>query len=236
MTNSLNDDGRFLLSTHKTMREVTRQAFIANNSDLLPAYYYAINVIASQAKKSDGQYRALSEKAKQRGPIIAALVNGLSIVEDSIFEGYPTQASALVRQEYEALTALTEIELDQRIKKITPKASRLKNINPQIYNRLSEVAHFSNAIRIRELIAYESPPGLSDSSKEDTEAWGISPRYSSHLRTLFGIHIYLILLLTEYKSTQIKDLLNLSETKEEAENTQKSIDILIAAEIVTLKQ
>lgn len=231
----LSEDARFFLGTHQLMRGSVRGKLEKLSAPLVSSYNSALSVVASQAKRSDGKYGKLSEKAKRRGPILAAFTVGLSLVEDAIFGGYPIQAAALVRQELEAIAALVEIESSTRRDKVTPNIKVL-NVHGRIYGTLSQITHLADNEWVRRLVAYEEPPNLGDLPANETEAWSISPKYSESLSSTLGIHIFLMLHLTEQQALHMKDLYDLDETPEEAAYAEMALKILVdegVVEIVT---
>jgi hypothetical protein len=229
----LSKDAQFLLNTHQMMRGWNRSKFEQSNQMLVSSYRAALNVVASQAKRSDGKYAELNEKSKQRGPILAAFTTGLSLVDEAIFGGYPVQAVSLVRQELEAIAALAEIAANTRINKKTPNI-KILNIHGGIYGLLSQIAHYADSKWARRLILYETPPNLIDLPTNSTEAWSISPKYSEHLSGILGIHIFLILHFTEHQAIHMEELHNMNETKEEETYAEESLKILVSEGIVEI--
>lgn len=229
----LSEDVRFFLDTHKLMRSSVRGNLEQLSAPLVSSYNFALSVVASQAKRSDGKYGELSEKAKRRGPILAAFTVGLSLVDDAILGGYPIQAAALVRQELEAIAALVEIESSLRSDKITPNIKVL-NVNGRIYGALSQITHFADNKWIRKLTAYKKPPNLGDLPADATEAWCISPRHSDILLDTLGIHVFLILHFAEHQTLHMKDLHDLDETPEEAACAEAALKILVEQGVVDM--
>jgi len=229
----LSEDARFFLGTHQLMRGSVRSKLENLNAPLVASYNSALSVVASQAKRSDGKYGELGEKAKRRGPILAAFTVGLSLVEGAIFGGYPIQAAALVRQELEAIAALVEIESSTRRDKVTPNIKVL-NVHGRIYGTLSQITHFADNKWVRRLIAYDVPPNLGDLSATATEAWCISPRYSESLSSTLGIHVFLMLHFTEHQALHMKDLHDLDETPEEAAYAEAALKILVDKGVVDI--
>jgi hypothetical protein len=229
----LSEDARFFLSTHQMMRGLVRNKLEKLSAPLVSSYKSALSVVASQAKRSDGKYAELNEKAMRRGPILAAFTVGLSLVEDAIFGGYPIQAAALVRQELEAIAALVEIEANTRRDKVTPNIRGL-NVHGRIYGTLSQITHLADNEWVRRLIAYEEPPNLGGLPANATEAWSISPRYSESLFSTLGIHVFLVLHFTEQQALHMKDLHDLDETPEEVAYAEASLKILADEGVVEI--
>lgn len=222
--------GIYLRAAHQVMREKARAAALAELGDIEKAYALAYQAIALGARQGDGKISHLTLDSDRRGAIIAAFVVGLRLVEDAILEGFNVQASALVRQELEAIAALEEIQHGRRMEKKTPNSSMVSTLNGRIYGDLSNAAHLGHHATLRSLVGtaaeFADAPGPVSANL-------MSPQHiPESTRRLFGLHVLLMLHLVEHQEMQLQDLHGIALADEAAEASHQSLQLLAQAGVV----
>ncbi len=223
----------YLRAAHQVMREKARAAALAELGDIEEAYALAYQAVALSARQADGKVSDFAYDSDRRGAILAAFVVGLQLVEDAILDGFNPQASALVRQELEAIAALEEIERGRRVEKQTPNARMVGTLHGRIYGDLTNAAHLSHHATLRTLVGIETEiadvPGLVAANL-------MSPQHiPESTRRLFGLHVLLMIHLVEHQGLHLADFLGIDVANEAIEAANQSLQLLARAGVVTME-
>ncbi len=133
---------------------------LADMQELHAAHTLLLGVIGSILEEHSGQKIPTSnESTSRRFVITAALIQGLSLCEQSILKGQYVQAGALIRQEFEAISALSEIRQGKRKDGITPNARYAPWKGSRHYGELNGLAHLSDHRILDTLIGYNTSWG-----------------------------------------------------------------------------
>jgi hypothetical protein len=176
------------------------------------AYSIAVSLITKLAKSVDGKLSKSTVDSIKRGPILAGLISGITLIEYAILGGYNTQAVALLRQEYEAIAALEELKSFKREEGKTPNIKSVKSIPSRIYGQLSNVAHFSHTESLRFLTELQSATNTHQLTV-------LYPQYIPDLCfKLFSMHVLFLLHIADNQIIEYESLHGISYSNDGFEN------------------
>lgn len=161
---------------------------IADMQELRAAHTLLLGVIASILEKHDGKKIQINNESISRKFVItAALVQGVLLCEQSILRGQYVQASALIRQEFEALSALSEIRQGNRRDGITPNARYAPWKGSRHYGELSSLAHLSDHKILDTLIGYNTSWGDFASTVPQYQKINGARLYATHIAHVLAL-------------------------------------------------
>lgn len=226
----LDEAALYLWVAHDVMRESSTKSAVAELGEIAPAYSLALGVLASAAKRVEGKFGGWTTKSSRRGSILAGFIIGLTLVEQAILGGFTAQASALIRQELEAIAALEEIRKGCRTERRTPNVRHVPSVPGRFYNDLSKAAHFSDTATLRSATVYR---GEIESEPGHAEKWLLSPQHVPETtRRLFGMHTLLLLHLTEHQALDDHEVHGLESTAENIQAVSRALQLLKSAGII----
>lgn len=220
----LQPEALYLWVAHSVLSEAAMTEAISELGAVGEAYACALQVVASAAKRAEGKYSDSTTKSKSRDAILAGYIAGLILVERAILGGFNAQAAALVRQEFEAVAALAEIEGGMRQDGRTPQIRHVPSVPSRFYGELSNIAHFSNTLALQSIT---SKPIESSDAPGPATHWLLSPQHlSGSSARLFATHTLLLLNLAEHQARHNLECHNLESSSEEVLHFNKAIDLL----------
>lgn len=104
------------------------------------------------------------ESIDHRFGITAALIQGVSLCEKSILYGLYLQSGSLLRQEFDGLTALSEIKSNERKDGKAPNAKHAPWKGSRHYGELSALTHLSDRKILDAIVAHPTTWGGSGAS------------------------------------------------------------------------
>lgn len=144
----------------KQARSLNQSDSLADMRELAFAHALLVGVIASMLEANNGKKVPASNETITRSFVITgAFVQGISLCEQSILQGQYVQAGALIRQEFDALTALSEIRKGKRKDGSTPNAKYAPQKGARHYGELSALTHLSDHRILDQLIGYNTSWG-----------------------------------------------------------------------------
>jgi len=129
-----------------------------------------------------------NESISHRLILITSFIQGIAYTESLISEGQYIKAAACLKQDYEIITRISEIQKGVAKEKVTPNVKHAPPGTQRFYGELNDISHPSNINILLGLV----------SSLEDGEIKGVSPLpkyrddvslglYQLHVWTLFEI-------------------------------------------------
>ena len=195
-----------------------RESF-ADMQELRAAHTLLLGVVASILEEHADQKTTVSDETITRKfTITAALIQGLLPCERCILTGQYIQAGALIRQEFEAICALSEIRQGKRKDGITPNAKYAPWKGSRHYGELSRLAHLSDHKILDTFI------GRYDSF------WGAStvPQYQKiNGARLYAAHTVNVLALTDELLSFYGDIYGYVSDKREKDVIDNAFSILV---------
>jgi hypothetical protein len=224
-----------LRESHRLMRKNARAAALAElGPDLEEAYSLAYQAVAMAALQRDGIIAKVPEPPDRRSPILAAFVMGLSLVEEALLDGFNPQASALVRQEVEAIAALEEIRLGRRVEGRTPNVSVVETLNGRVYGGMSNAAHLSHHETLRNLVSMRAEV---DHAPGPVAAYLMSPQHLPETtRRMFGLHVLLMIHLVNHQEAHLEEMHGAELSQEAVDVANRATKMLAQAGIIIVDE
>lgn len=166
-------------------KDVNAQQSIIENKYLNFAHTLLLGLIGRMAEVHQNRAIAGDVKAKRRFVLTAAFIQGISICQKAILSSQYLQAGNLLRQEYECLCLLREIEKGKRQDGKQTNAKHAPWNGSRHYGELSALAHLSDHKILESIIQYNTSWGdfsslIPQYKKEDT-------------KRLYGFHVAMFL-------------------------------------------
>jgi hypothetical protein len=178
-----------LMAAQIKRRRTIRALWKADAHGILDAHNLAFGVVSTLVTRKSGVPGKTSPSVDGRLAISASFIQGVEICEVAISEGLYVQASAMLKQELEAIAALEEHRENRRKDQKTPNVGNtsLKWMK-EVYRDLNATAHIGNRDVLNSLIARQL-------SEEITGAF-IYPIYNREIAFyLYGVQVLLLILL-----------------------------------------
>ena len=172
-----------LLAAGQQVREASKTAY---GSDLLDARLSLMAALASSLDAKSAVPGNTSEGISHRLVLLSTFVQGIPATETLISEGQYAKAAAVLKQDYEILARLKEVEDGTAQPGRTPNAKNAPAGSQRFYGDLNKVAHPSN----QDLLA-----NLLD-RLNDGEVQGVSPVptfQKEAARGLYELHVFTLL-------------------------------------------
>ena len=156
--------------------------------ELVYAHILLVGVIASILEESGEKTLPFeNETFRRKFVLIAAFIQGISLCEQSILQGQYLQAASLIRQEYETIILLVEVEKGRR--------KDGKNANPQnapwngyrLNIPLCNLAHLSQHKLLEKIIGYNGTWGSYSSALPQYQKDSAIDFYETHLGLLLNL-------------------------------------------------
>jgi hypothetical protein len=212
------------------MRESATKTAVAELGEIAEAYALALHVVASASSRVAEKFAEYTPESARRDSILAGYTVGLTLVEHAILGGYNAQASALVRQELEAIAALQEIRLGSRKERQTPNVRHVVSVPGSLYGDLSNAAHFSDSETLHTITAYR---GEIEGAPGPTTMWLLSPQHIPvRTRRLFALHTLLLLNFAEHQAEHYHERHGLESTDEEVQSVEQALGLLRRAGVI----
>lgn len=158
---------------------------IDENKFLSHAHTLLMGLIGSMLEMNENKPVPVDQNSKRKFILTAAFIQGISICEEAILSSLYLQAGNLIRQEFECLGLLREIEKGMRR---NGKQVNAKNVPLGLcirYGELSTLAHLSDHNLLESIIQYNTSWGDFSST---------NPQYKSYnTKQFYGFHISMVL-------------------------------------------
>jgi hypothetical protein len=156
---------------------------------LLDAHLGAFAAVAGALDRKNGQPGKSSKGTSERLSLVASFVQGVDITEVTISEALYVQASTLLKQEMETITALDELTTQRRKDRKTPNVGNSPFLwAKEVYAELNAAAHVADAGVLHGLI--------SQQLSEEVIGASLHPIYNMELSIYFyGLHVLMIAIL-----------------------------------------
>ncbi|HUN54913.1 MAG TPA: hypothetical protein VMU29_07140 [Smithella sp.] len=156
--------------------------------ELQAAHTLLLGVIGAILEEHDGKKIPASEEAISRKFVITAvLIQGILLCEQTILCGLYVQAGALIRQEFDALAALSEIRQGKRKDGITPNAKNAPWKGKRHYGELSSLTHLSDHKILDTLIGYNTSWGDFASTVPQYQKINGTRLYATHIAYVLAL-------------------------------------------------
>lgn len=173
---------------HSQSRSFNERESLTNMRELKFAHSLLLGVVASVLEENNGKKVPISnEQISRKFVLTAAFVQGIFLCEKAILQGQYLQAGALIRQEYEALTALNEIQKGLRKDGVTPNAKYAKWKGSSHYGELSSFAHLSDHKILDTLVGYNTSWGDFASTVPQYQNVNATRMYTRHTAYVLGL-------------------------------------------------
>lgn len=170
--------GRNYEKHHNQARSFNERDSLADMQELNLAHTLLLGVIASMLEENNGKKAPASNEAVSRRFVItAAFVQGIYLCGKAILQGQYVQAGALMRQEFDALSALSELREGKRKDVVTPNAQYAPWKGARHYGELSALTHLSDHRVLDPLIGYDT-------------SWGDFASTVPQYRMVVGLRMY----------------------------------------------
>lgn len=128
--------------------------------ELIHAHTLLMGVIASILEvNSNKQVPTTGEETQRKFVLLMSFIQGISLCEQSILQGLYLQAGSLVRQEYETLILLNEVQKGRRRDGKSPNPANFPWDNRGLYPLLSALTHLSNHYLLEAIVGYNTTWG-----------------------------------------------------------------------------
>lgn len=183
--------GKSYIKNCKNARAANSKDSLANIPfELVYANDLLLGIVGGMLEENNGKRVPVENKAVSRKFVLtAAFIQGISLCEQSILESLYLQAGNLIRQEFEVLGLLVEINKNKRKdgKQVNVKHARWNG--SKYYGELSSLAHLSDHKIVESIVGYQT-------------TWGdfaaTVPQYQKdNTIKLYGFHVAMILGLVE---------------------------------------
>lgn len=165
---------------------VRERSKIAYGSHLLDARLCLVAALAQSLDAKNGVPGKTSESISHRLVLLSTFVQGIPATETLISEGQYAKAAAVLKQDYEILARLKEVEDGVAQAGRTPNAKYAPEGSQRIYGDLNRVAHPSNQNVLSELLDH----------LRSGEVQGVSPTpvfREDAARGLYEVHVFTLL-------------------------------------------
>jgi len=172
-----------LLAAGQSVRERSKVAY---GSDLLDARMCLMAALSMSLDAKNGVPGKTNEGTSHRLVLLTTFIQGIPAAETLISEGQYAKAAAVLKQDYEILARLKEVEDGVAQAGRTPNARYAPEGSQRIYGELNRVAHPSNQDVLNELLDHF----------HSGEIKGISPQpvfQENAARGLYEVHVFTLL-------------------------------------------
>jgi hypothetical protein len=222
----LQPEALYMWVSHQICSESAMSNAIKDLGPVAEAYACALQVVASAAKRCEGKIYESTTRSKSRNAIIAGYISGLTLVERAILGGFNAQSASLLRQEFEAIAALVEIEGGVRRDGKTPQINLVSSVPSRYYGYLSNIAHYSDTAYLESLLS-DHKDFETVESFGSTIRWMLSPQYLPGLTVrLFAMHTLLLLSLAEHQACHNLECHSIESSADELSFFNKALDFL----------
>ena len=178
------DAGIELYANQRSAGKNVRQKTKAAVGDLLDAHCLAVGVIASATGAVSRKPGKTNAAISQILSLTSSFIQGIDICESAISEGFYVSATALLKQEMEAVAAICEVRAKARKSGATPNVKYFGKL-AVVYGDLNRVAHVSDTDLMHHLTSIE----LS----ETQQGAPLAPVFNEGLaKFLYALHVTLI--------------------------------------------
>lgn len=155
-------------------------------AELIYAHDSLLGVVAATLEENSGkQVPSENEEIRRKFVLLMSFIQGISLCEQSILQGLYLQAGSLVRQEYETLILLNEVQKGRRRDGKSPNTTNFPWDSRGLYPLLSALTHLSNHYLLEAIVGYNTTWGDYASAL---------PQYRKNKTIeLYGLHIGLLL-------------------------------------------
>ncbi len=212
-----------LLESQASIRQEIKSNWPSLLGDLYPAREYCLAAIGSVLARPDKavQESEVAQKVR-RTTIHSAVTQGIYAIDCCLSAGLYAQASALIRQEFEAVDGLRGIRQGKQKDKTTSQIKALRHLG-RVYSQLTGLAHLSD----HQILAH----AVSE------EVGSFDPRLNPELcRFLFSVHVNSLvgICLDMAELRPFDDQTPLSS--EEHYHLGCAMDVLVKSGFITLKE
>ncbi len=153
--------GKNYIKNCENARSINRKdAFAGIPNELIYAHDLLLGVMGSMLEENNGKRVPAGDSAiSRRFVLTAAFVQGISLCEQSILEGLYLQAGNLIRQEFETLGLIDEINKNKRSDRKNVNAKYAPWNGSKHYGELSALAHLSDHRILDSIIGYNTTWG-----------------------------------------------------------------------------
>jgi len=211
----------------KKARSINSQQSIDELKFLNYAHTLLMGLIGSMLEVNQNRPVTGNEKLKRRFLLTAAFIQGITLCEESILNSLYLQAGNLIRQEYECLGLLREIEKGKRQDGKQVNAKHAPWNGSRYYGELSTLAHISDHNILESIIQYNTSWGDFSSTV---------PQYNlKTTKRLYGFHVAMILDLVIEMRGLYQEMYNFQFSNAEADVLNNVIGILMENEVLRQK-
>ena len=172
--------------TAEEIRELSKHGY---KQELMDARIILMSVFAKLLIEKGVAPDLTTETSAHRLLMLIAFVQGIPVTESLISEGQYIKATAVLKQDYEFLTRMREINAGAAKTGKTPNVKHAPEGSQKFYSDLNKVAHPSNPTLIAQLLRVE----------QAGDAIGLShiPHYFGPTsNSLYELHVWLLLEIT----------------------------------------
>ena len=192
------------------------------------AHRLLLGLIGSMLEIHQGRPVAGDEKTRRRFVLTAAFVQGIPLCQQAVLSALYLQAGNLLRQEFECLALLREIESGKRKDGKQVHAKHAHWNGSRHYGELSALAHLSDHKILESAIQYNTTWGDFSS---------MIPQYQrDNTKRLYGFHIAMVLDLVFGLRDLYSDMFGFQFDKREQDVLSTVIGILTENETLRTKK
>ena len=192
------------------------------------AHRLLLGLIGSMLEIHQGRPVAGDEKTRRRFVLTAAFVQGIPLCQQAVLSALYLQAGNLLRQEFECLALLREIEAGTRKDGKQVNAKHAPWNGSRHYGELSALAHLSDHKILESAIQYNTTWGDFSS---------MIPQYQrDNTKRLYGFHIAMVLDLVFGLRDLYSDMFGFQFDKREQDVLSTVIGILTENETLRTKK
>jgi hypothetical protein len=188
-----------LLTASQQERRAIREQSKVIYGGLLDAHRILLSLIASAVMKTHMRPGNTSASISDRMSLFASFIQGIDLAETAITEGLYTQATALMKQQMETVSAMSELVTGERKDGRTPNVKHLWWRMAVHYQRINDLAHVGRRELLRDFYQVEA--------RGKAVPVSVTPRFSANAaKYLYTLHVALLLQFSLSVGELLEDL------------------------------